>query len=97
MVEILAVDQLPKRTVRTHPSDKTWMTPRRKLEINAREKAYTYVRGIMWKSRLAYFMDERKLLPTKSRRYARNEHGKVVQLLPPTIADLKRQQTLQQI
>ena len=32
---------LPKRTVRIHPSDKPWMTPRIKLEIKARQKAYT--------------------------------------------------------
>ncbi len=35
-------EQLPKRTVRTHPSDKLWMTSRTiKLEIKARQKAYT--------------------------------------------------------
>ncbi|XP_028409529.1 uncharacterized protein LOC114532151 [Dendronephthya gigantea] len=32
---------LPKRTVRFHPSDKPWMTPRIKQEIKARQKAFT--------------------------------------------------------
>ena len=32
---------LPKRTVRAHPSDKPWMTPRIKHEIKARQKAFT--------------------------------------------------------
>ncbi|CAB3982487.1 Hypothetical predicted protein [Paramuricea clavata] len=31
---------LPKRTVRAHPSDKPWMTPRIKHEIKARQKAF---------------------------------------------------------
>ena len=34
-------DTLPERTVRVHPTDKPWMTPRIKKEIKARQRAYT--------------------------------------------------------
>jgi hypothetical protein len=32
---------LPERTVRMHPTDKPWMTPRIKKELKARQHAYT--------------------------------------------------------
>ena len=34
-------DTIPECTVRVHPTDKPWMTPRIKKEIKARQRAYT--------------------------------------------------------
>ena len=40
-IQLILDKLLPKRTVRFHPSDKPWTTPRIKQEIKARQKAIT--------------------------------------------------------
>ena len=74
-IQLILDKVLPKRTVRFHPSDKSWMTSRIKQGIKARQKAFTSGNKSRYKLLLTHISCNEKTLSAESRRCSWNPRG----------------------
>ena len=80
-------ETLPVRTIRMHPTDKPWMTPRIKKELKARQHAYTIgdineykklcdkVSGLISKAKDSYYLKTKDLRTSQSDKWYKTIYG----------------------